>query len=170
MADIDVVQKPAGNLAWLWALIAVLSVAGLMAWLAVQSDRTTTAALVQEQPGERRARGGPAAERVEIAALAANPDTYQGERIQVDAAVAAQLGPRAFWGDVRGANPFLIVATEGAGLAGVQAGNVYTVQGMVVTVTESAVDRWVAEGAVGEGARDEATFATHALLVDEVVR
>jgi hypothetical protein len=166
MADIDVVQKPAGNLTWLWALVAVLAVGGLMAWLAVQSDRTTTAAVVQEQPAEVV----DPVDAVQLGALAGDPAAHEGREIRVEAPVAAQLGPRAFWGDVPGANPFLVVLTADTPAPALEPGRTVTVEGWVLPVTDQLVDEWIAAGALTEGARAEATFATHALVADRVVR
>jgi hypothetical protein len=84
--------------------------------------------------------------------------------------VAATLGPRAYWADIPGANPFLVVLTEGAGVDGLASGEAITVAGLVVEVTEPLVDQWIAEGAIGEGHRAEAIFASHAILADEAIR
>jgi hypothetical protein len=180
MADIDVVRKePAGessrSLTWLWAVIAILAVGGLMAWLAVQSDRITTAAVVQEDDDRRAAPAAAQpgdAEPAELGAVAAAPEPFVGRRVSVDnVEVAANLGPSAFWGDVPGANPFLVMfspnLTERPELA---AGQTYSLQGVINVVTDSAINAWVETGAIRAGARDEASFATHYLLAEQIVR
>jgi HAMP domain-containing protein len=185
MADIDVVKKPARPVAdagtsrtitWALALLAVLAVAGLMAWLAVQSDRISTAAVVQEDAqatpaaGTGAAAGG--AEATELGAVAATPETYVGRRVRVDGVdVAATLGPSAFWGDVPGANPFLVLFSPNLTQAPqLDAGQTYNIEGVVNAVTETELDNWVQSGAIRPGARDEASFATHYILVEQMNR
>jgi hypothetical protein len=186
MADIDVVRKQdgaastgglaGGGMTWLWAAIAILSVAGLMAWLAIQSNRITTAAVVQEgapagtTPGAAGAAGD--AETAELAAVAGAPDTFVGRRLRVEnVGVAATLGPSAFWGDIPGANPFLVLFSPNVTIQPqLEGGQRYTVQGIINEVTEADVDQWVQSGAIRPGARDEAAFATHYLLAEQIVR
>jgi hypothetical protein len=175
MADIDVVQKPAGNLTWVWALVAILAVGGLLVWLAVQSERVTTAAVVQEDAPGRGAAAAPAAgdaEPAELGEVAAAPDPFIGRRLRFEEVeVAASLGPSAFWGNVPGANPFLVVfspnVTEQPQL---ESGQTFTIQGVINEVNEAALDEWVQSGAIRPGARDEAGFATHYLLAEQINR
>jgi hypothetical protein len=173
MADIDVVQKPSGQNTWIWAIVAVLAVGALIAWLGVQSSRTTTAVVVQEgneAAVDPDAPAGTPTERVELAVLGDNPAAYSGQEVEVEAPVAATLGPRAFWADIPGANPFLVVLTPAVGVTAPQPGQTLRLFGTVVEVTDDQVDAWIAEGAVNEGSRSEAVFATHALLADELAR
>jgi hypothetical protein len=172
MADIDVAQKPAGQSTLLWALLAIVAVGGLMVWLAVQSHRTTTAVVVQETVEERdRAsqRARPTV-TVELSELGANPDGHTGRDVETVTPIAATLGARAYWADIPGANPFLVVLTEGAAVDDLASGQTITVAGLVVEVTEALVDQWIAEGAINEGSRAEAVFASHAILADEAIR
>lgn len=173
MADIDVVQKPAGQNTWIWAIVAVLAVGALMVWLGVQSSRTTTAVVVQEGTEAAADPDAPAAvptQAVELAALGDNPAAYSGQEVEVEAPVAATLGPRAFWADIPGANPFLVVLTPEVGVTSPEPGRTLRLFGTVMEVTPAQVDSWIAEGAVNEGSRGEAEFATHALLADELAR
>lgn len=178
MADIDVVRKPGGvggQSTWLWMLLAVLAVAALMVWLSIQSERATTGAVVQDTAGApaRAAAGGAAAgggEAVELSAIGSTPDTYVGQQVEVaQVPVASVLGPRAFWGDIPGANPFLVVLGPVIQDAPqLESGQTMRVSGTVAPVTEELVDQWVNEGVVNEGARDEAAFATHYLQASSV--
>ncbi len=185
MADIDVQPKVAppvggggrGLQSWIWPLVAVIAVGGLMWWLAMESEATRGTAVVQEDvdapavatPGAPAPGAG--AEAAELAGIAADPDTFVGRRIAVDnVEVAATLGPSGFWADIPGANPFLVMfspdLTERPELA---SGQTLNVQGTVAMVTDSLLDVWVASGAIRPGARDEAAFATHYLLADLIV-
>jgi hypothetical protein len=179
MADIDVVRKPGsgvmgGQSTWLWMLLAVLTVAALLVWLSIQSERVTGLAVVQDTegaPATTAPAGGVAAgETVELAALGAAPDTYVGEQVEVARVpVASALGPRAFWGDIPGANPFLVVLGPVIqNVPQLASGQTMRVSGTVAPVTEELVDQWVNEGVVNAGARDEAGFATHYLQASSV--
>jgi len=180
MADIDVVEKESGGSGFggsptlIWVLVAVLAVGGLFTWLAVASSRTTGTAVVQEDRRERAERGAVAAdseagEAAVFAEVAAGPDPYIGRQLQLEnIEVAATLGPTAFWGDVPGANPFLVVIAPEAGDPGLEAGQTYDVRGVVNLVTEELVDEWVESGSIRAGARDEAGFATHYLLAERI--
>lgn len=183
MADIDVVEKKGstpgtGSMpAWVWAVIAVLAVGGLMTWLAVQSERVTTAAVVEETPrNDRPARGAVGfddddpAEPAELADVAAAPEPVVGQRLAFrNVEVAATLGPSAFWGDVPGANPFLVLFSPNiADAPELEAGQTFDLQGVINVVTEEALTEWVESGAIRPGARDEAGFATHYLLAERI--
>jgi hypothetical protein len=171
MADISVARKSGGQYTWVWMIVALVTVVGLMWWLAVQSEETRRAAVVDESPRARVAATptGPAGEAAELAAIAAAPDTYQDRRVQLtDVSVAATLGSRAFWADVPGANPFLVVLSpDMAQPLAPAAGQTLDLQGTVAAVDEALLDQWVQSGAIQPGAREEAAFATHYLLADQ---
>lgn len=172
MADIDVARKPGGQNTWLWAVVAILAVGGLMVWLAIQSQRVNTAAVVQEDTVQADEAAPAAGEQVELAALGLAPQDYEGEQVEVaQVPVAAVLGPRAFWGEIPGANPFLVVLGSGVQAPGeLAAGQSYRVRGTVRPVTEEVLDSWVEGGVINPGARDEAGFATHYLEAQALLR
>lgn len=49
MADIPVTPKQGGSLTWIWMVIALALIAGLMIWLANQEGSTTMVAPVVEE-------------------------------------------------------------------------------------------------------------------------
>ncbi len=180
MADIDVERKAtarptaAGGIAqqtWIWALVAVLAVAGLMWYLAAASESARQTAVVEETAAgaaTETTAAGPTGEAAELEGIAAAPETFIGRRLAVDnVQVAATLGPSAFWADVPGANPFLVLfspdVTEQPQLA---SGQTLDLQGSVAAVNDSLLDVWVQSGAIRPNAREEAAFATHYLLAD----
>jgi hypothetical protein len=170
MADISVEKRATGGQStWLWMLLAVAAVLGLMAWLATRPDTTTQ--IVAEQTGAAPAGAdfGVGADAVELSTLGANPDAYVNQEIVVRGAdVAAVLGPRAYWADVPGANPFLVVLGQSVeNIDAPIAGQSYDLQGRVQPVTEQMVNDWVTAGVIAPGSRDEATFATHYLLANQ---
>lgn len=170
MADISVEQKSSG-MTWLWALLAVAAVAGFMFWLYAQSEQIESATAVQgDTAAVAGAAGGTTGEAAELSAIAATPDAFAGRTLQVNGVpVAATVGPRAFWGDVPGQNPFLVVMGDGVQPAGgtLSAGQAYDIVGTVQAVDEAALNQWVQSGAIGEGQREEASFATHVLVAQQ---
>ncbi len=181
MADIDVQPKTTTPLgggsrgvpSWIWPLVAVIAVGGLMWWLAMESEATRGVALVEEGPAGPAGVevADPTGELVELEGVAVDPDPYVERVIRVEnVAVAATLGPSAFWADIPGMNPFLVMFApdlrQRPQLAG---GERLNLQGTVATVTDSLLDEWVLSGAIRPGARDEAAFATHYLLADLIV-
>jgi hypothetical protein len=171
MADISVERKATGGQSsWLWVLLAVIAVGGLMAWLATRPDTTTQ--VVTDETGTPAAAGagfGAGADPVELSALSADPDAYLDQEVVVRGTdVAAALGPRAYWADVPGANPFLVVLDQSVqNIDAPVSGQSYDLQGRVQPVTEQMVDDWVTAGTIVPGSRDEATFATHYLLANQ---
>jgi hypothetical protein len=180
MADIDVVEKQSrgrgagsGIPTLVWAAIAILAVGALLTWLAVASNRTAPAVVREDEAADTRRVAAAPEEGVEpavFAEVAAAPDPFIGRRLQIEGVeVAATLGPNAFWGDVPGANPFLVlVAPEVAAVPQLDAGTRFDIQGVVNLVTDSLVNVWAESGAIRPGARDEAAFATHYLLAERI--
>jgi hypothetical protein len=169
MAEISVEQKKGGNHTWIWATLAVVAVVGLMVWLASQDVATAPVAVEEDTAAEGATVAGNA-EAAELPAIAADPAGFSGRPLSVTAVpVAATLGTRAFWADIPGANPFLVVVTPEAATPGlIEAGQTVNLQGSVAAVTPELVDQWVQEGAVQPASREEATFATHYLLADQL--
>jgi hypothetical protein len=173
MADISVEKKKGGDLTWVWALVAVLAVGGLMVWLAT-SQQTTTQVVsgvgtdtVAGAPGA----GGVAAEPVDMSALSADPEPFTGRRVQAsNVSVAAVLGDRAFWADVPGANPFLVVVgAEVASTDWLTAGATLSrLEGTVQPVSDAELNQWVEGQVIRPEARDEASFASHYLNAVQV--
>lgn len=170
MADIDVEQKKAGQQTWIWALVAIISVLALMLWLASQPEETGPVVMEDDTTAVGADADEPGTETVELTAIAAAPGDFAGRTIRVEGVeVVATLGPRAFWANIPGQNPFLVIVEEGAGDAAlVAAQQDVNIRGAVGEVTEALVDEWIAAGAVNQGARDEATFATHAIVADRI--
>jgi hypothetical protein len=175
MADINVAYeapKAGGRNSWILALVAILAIGGLMWYLAAESAKVQhTVALEQEADAEALAAdAGLSGEAAELAAIAAAPENFAGRELHVaDLAVAATLGDGAFWADVPGANPFLVVVAPGvAPPAALGGGHQQSVTGAVEPVSDAVLDEWVAAGTLRDGARDEAAFATHYLRADAI--
>jgi HAMP domain-containing protein len=170
MADISVEQKSGGQKTWIFAILAVVLILALMLWLAQQTRNLGPITAVEgDQP---TATTGPGAteftgEQVELSAVAQNPEGFTDRTVAMqNVPVAAALGPRAFWADIPGQNPFLMIL--GPNVAEVQMpvpGQELNVEGTLQPVTEQQINDWVTAGTVAEGSRDEAAFAEWYLLV-----
>ncbi|HET7273559.1 MAG TPA: hypothetical protein VFI91_00145 [Longimicrobiaceae bacterium] len=169
MAEIDVAPKRKAQNTWIWQIIAIVAVIALMVWLAGRSADLTTAVPVETDSADV-ATTTPAGEAVELAAIAAAPDTFIGRTVAVSGVpVAATLGERAFWAEISGANPFLVVlAPEVANADVIAVGSTLDVSGSVAAVSDSLVTQWVDGGSIPESSRAEAAFATHYLLAEEI--
>ncbi len=171
MADIDVAETPKGGNSWIWPLVAAVAVLALMFWLANRTEEITTAVPMEADTAasaDTAAVGG--GTTVALAAIAAAPDSFANQTVTVaDAQVAAKLGDRAFWAQIPGANPFLVVlAPAVANPEAVVSGSPVSITGTVSAVSDSVVAQWVAEGSIPEASRDAAAFATHYFLAEQV--
>lgn len=161
MAEISVEKNNAGRASWIWAAAAIIAVVGLMAWLfsAQEDPRVVTAgdSVVEEAT----------VDTVSLAVVNGAPEEYYGETIFVSAAdIASVLGTRAFWADVPGQNPFLVVVNpEVPDASWVSAGETVELEGVVRPVTEQDLDQWVQSGSMHPDARSQAAFVTHYLQV-----
>ncbi|MEX2583377.1 MAG: hypothetical protein WD766_08885 [Gemmatimonadota bacterium] len=172
MADISVEQKQGGSASWIWAIAAVVAVVGLMGWLFTTQTTTTQVVTEDAVVADTLADGSaePEAEAAELAAIGAAPDSFAGRELRVDGVeVAAVLGNRGFWADVPGSNPFLVIlGPEVTDAEWLESGATVAVEGTVEPVTDAALNEWVEAEAIRTAARDEASFATHFLQVNEV--
>ncbi len=169
MADISVEQTSGGQKTWIFAILAVVLIIALMLWLAQQSGEMARVAAVEGDTVGATAPGGeaaPAGDVVMLEALAQDPESHLRRTVVVqNVPVAAALGPRAFWGDIPGQNPFLVIL--GQNIVDVQmpvSGQRLNIQGTVQPVTDQVLDDWVTSETISAGSRDEASFATHYLL------
>jgi hypothetical protein len=175
MADIDVVKKPSagsaavgrGPNATIMMIIAFLAVAGLMAWLAMESARRPVAQVNESAPAAAEATEAEAVQGVAFSEIAANPAAYEGQTVTVtEMPVGSTLGPRLFWADIPMGQPFIVLVP--AGVQGVAAGQTVSVDGTVRPINEQVLGEWVATGALEEGMRPAAEAASHYLEVGRV--
>jgi len=155
-------RKPAGQFAWLWMIVSLISVGGFLAWLGVKSEASTVA-VVEETEDE--AGDASTAEVVTLEQLQAGSEPYVGRMIRVEhVSVASRLGERAFWTMLPNGTPYLVKLAAGAG---VEQGEVVTVVGRVAAMSDSVLAAWQQEGVLtDDGQRAEAEFATN--FVDAV--
>lgn len=156
MADINVENERERNLTWLWALIALLAIAALMGWLAVQSERTATEAAAVEE------------EAVDLASTAASLAAFEGQTVDVsEAQIARVLGPRAVIGLTPAQTSMLIVLSQGAGqVDSTVVGEPYSATGTIVALDEFTAQNWIDEGSVEADFAAEASDRDYYLLAD----
>ena len=145
-----------GRYTWIWMLIAIAMIAGLMTWLAMSGQQSTVAVVEEEEPGPAEAAA------ITLDDLQTNASALSGQSVSLDGVqVASRLGTQAFWILLPNQNPYLIkLGPElvSAGVA-VQSGEVVALTGRVVTMTDSVLAAWQEEGAIAdESQRLEAEY------------
>lgn len=137
-------------------IIAFLMVGGLMAWLAVNGQKSTVAVVEEEDPA--------AASSVAITLddLATNASGLSGQNVSLAGIqVVSRLGTQAFWIQLPNQNPYLIKLGPELVAAGfaVQSGEVVDVSGRIVAMTDSVLAAWQQSGAIAdESQRLEAEY------------
>jgi hypothetical protein len=162
MADIRVQRgKHLGQNTWLWMAVALVLVAGLMAWLVVQTRQLPVAVVETESEEDI------AAAAVPVVTLAdfASPRELVGREVRVEnVPVASRLSEQTFWTELPNGVPYLIRLTPAAQAeAGTIGGGqvVGMLVGQVHTMSDSVLTAWEQEGALrDEVQRVEASFAT----------
>lgn len=150
----------AGRFGWLWMVVAVLSIGGLMAWLGANAQPGTVAVVEEEAAPVDFG----AAEVVLLDDLAADPSVFLSRAIRMNSfPVSSRLGNYAFWAVASNGMPFLAKldkALVDGGLV-VQDGQYLTVVGQVREVSPAVLDAWEAEGVLATADdRMVAEFAT----------
>lgn len=171
MANISVEQKAGGRNSWILMAVALLAVAGLMAWLAAATEDVDRTVAVDEGAAVDTASATAGGSAVALGAISAAPDTYAGRPVRVEnVEVASKIGPRAFWALTDQGDRFLV--TLGPAVADTTAiaqGQVVTVRGTVAPRTDALLDEWAQNGVIRPEARQDAGVASHYLQVEEVV-
>jgi len=144
-----------GRYTWIWMVIAIAMIAGLMSWLAMTGQESAVA-VVEEEPVPTEAVA------ITLDDLVSNASGLSGQDVSLDGVqVASRLGTQAFWILLPNQNPYLIkLGSElvSAGFA-VQSGEVLNVVGRIVTMTDSVLAAWQQEGAItDESQRFEAEY------------
>ncbi len=140
-------------------VLAFAGIGGFMYWLNQSSE--APAVVVDEAPEAAvTAMGGT---MVTFEQFAANPAGYAGQVISVPGVrVASLLGNHAFWTELATNQPYLVRVNPelfAQGLSFTQGGTT-TIQGTVVSMSDSVLDAWEAGGAfTNDVQRLEAEFA-----------
>ncbi|HEX7091095.1 MAG TPA: hypothetical protein VF192_13225 [Longimicrobiales bacterium] len=163
-------QGSAGRFTWLWMIVAVLMVAGLMVWLRVATEPTPVA-VAEDPAAEGAAEGGLVT--ITLDDLAQDAGRFQGQEVRLaDVRVASPMGAQSFWVELPNGSPYLIRLRPEviAGGFAIQRGAVVTVTGTIHAMSDSVLAAWQQEGAIAdEGQKAEAQFAVTFLEAREAV-
>jgi hypothetical protein len=150
-------------------VLSILVMIGFMYWLFLQG---------QKQSAEKEAVAQQMrADSVEAERLAAlRGQTVSGEALQTDPSVFAgrlvtveglrftgTMGTQGWWLELPNGNPFLVSLSPAVVARGetYSAGQSVTVSGTIVAMGDSILDAWSGTGAIGEGDRLAAEYATY---------
>ena len=161
MAAMQVDRRRGGGVpTWALAGLAVLLVAGFMAWLAMTAEPSTPGGAGDGTEGDTLAARASEVPAVDLATFADDPRLYEGGEIRlVSAPVDSRLGERAFWLKLPNQGLYLVRA-EPVVAGTVQGGQTVTVAGDILPMTDSVVAAWVAEAAITADQEMEARYAT----------
>jgi hypothetical protein len=146
-------------------IAAFLVVGGFLYWLNITAEPTEVA--VEEGGGRERAAG--IAAILDVDDFLAEPIRFQGQNVEVTGArVTSRLGGQAFWIGPQD-RPFLVKLAPPALETGisVSSGDVFSLVGAVLMMTDSALVAWGDAGAfASEGERAVAEFAVGSLFLE----
>ena len=143
---------------WALAALALVLVAGFMAWLAMTAEPSNPGGAGDENGDTLAARAAEVPE-IGLSDFADDPRQYEGSEIRlVGASVDSRLGEQAFWLKLPNQGLYLVRAPTLAG--SVQSGQTVTVAGDILPMTDSVVVAWTQDGAITADQEMEARYAT----------
>jgi hypothetical protein len=153
-------------------IVAFIVIGGFLYWLNLQAEAERASDLAEEVAAEEVAETLAGGTLVNAQDIQMDPSPYEGQEIRLEGLpVASGLGTQGFWIEMPNRNPFLVSMSEGVkaeGLA-IVPGQSASVVGTIYAMSDSALSAWTTAGAVGEGDRLAAEFATHYLEATGVV-
>ena len=171
MAD-NASRRGAANLGMPLMIVAFIVIGGFLYWLNLQAEAERASDLAEEAAAEEVTEGLAGGTLVDAQDIQMDPSPYEGQEIRLEGLpVASGLGTQGFWIEMPNRNPFLVSMSEGVkaeGLA-IVPGQSASVVGTIYAMSDSALSAWTTAGAVGEGDRLAAEFATHYLEATGVV-
>lgn len=149
-------------------IVAFLVIGGFLVWLYQQSQAEEA---LQLQEAQEAAAAQAEAERradmlIQPEAIQMDASPYAGDTVLIEGqAVASRLGTQGFWLEMPNGNPFLVSFSDSMRTAGVEVttGQEANVMGIITEMNDSVLTAWTETGAIGEGDRLAAEFATHFL-------
>jgi hypothetical protein len=169
--------KQAGSLAWLWMLLALISVGGFLAWLGMEAEPTSISVVEEE---EAMILDPPSVTVVSKDTLAENKGDYVAQEIRVhNVAITGTLGEKIYWGELGDQTtqiPILVrldsAAAAGDSISGPftpQTGAFYSIRGLVFPMSDSLAMAWGEQGEfAGEGEQTQAMFTDYYIQVDDI--
>jgi hypothetical protein len=163
-------RRGAANLGMPLMIVAFLAIVGFLYWLNLQAKADAASRAVHEDVPEET---GPALSGTLVPGedLQVDPSPYVGMTIKVEGlTVASGLGTQGFWLELPNKNPFLVSMSEAVKAEGISVGpgQRVSVSGTIYAMGDSVLNAWSTSGAIGEGDRLAAEFATHFLEAQQV--
>ena len=158
-----------GSLAWLWMVLALVTVGGFLTWLGVASEPTSVAVVETDEEEEDFS-----IPLVPKDTLANDKAGYEGLRIRVhNVEATSSLGPRIFWGELGDLTQQvpLLVRLDSAAAEGftMESGGLYTLTGELHPMTDSLATVWGEAGEfAGEGEQMQAAFTDYYMQVERI--
>ena len=149
---------------FLLMVVAILAIAGLMGWLAMQQRERGATAVAEGAGTDSAAVGTLTAEVVSDTAFEQNMRTYRGREIQLPAArFSAGLSPQTFWIELPTGQPFLVKLDSSMVAAGAvpPTGGVLDIVGAVREKDAATLTAWLQQGVLqNEDQRLQAEFGS----------
>jgi hypothetical protein len=147
-------------------LVAFIVIGGFLYWLNLQAQAEQTALAEEAAAAAEEEAALAGGTLVAGADIQMDPSPYEGQVIRLeDMPIASALGTQGFWIEMPNRNPFLISMSEGVKAEGIAVvpGQSASILGTIYAMSDSVLNAWSAAGAIGEGDRLAAEFATHYL-------
>lgn len=164
-------RRGAANLSMPLMFVSFIAIAGFLYWLNLQAKAENAAdAMVEDSAATSRTYSGTAT-TISGQDIQLDASPYEGEEVRLAGlAVASPLGTQGFWLELPNKNPFLVSMSEAVKAEGltVTPGETAVVVGTIHAMSDSVLNAWTSSGAVAEGDRLAAEFATHYLEATHV--
>lgn len=166
-------RRGASNLGVPLMLLTFLLIGGFMYWLYVTAEPTEPI-VVEEMEEEPEEVSGVA--EVDPQALKTGADSFTGSEVRlVGVSVSQMIGDQAFFidlpaNDTLPAQPFLVRMSPDLSASGAATayGDRVTVEGDVMTMSDSIIADWVASGVISENDQILVEFSTHFIEAEQL--
>jgi len=166
-------QKPkkAGSFAWLWMILALISVGGFLAWLGMEAEPTSVTVVETEDEGLM---DPPSIPVISKDSLADNKAEFVAQDIRVhNVAITGTLGDRIYWGELgdRNTQVPILLRLDSASAAGfvAQTGTPYSVRGRTYPMNDSIANAWGDDGEFSsEGNQMQAMFTDYYMELTDI--
>ena len=167
-----------GSMAWLWMILALVTVGGFLTWLGMEAEPTSVT--VTEELEDPAMMDPPSIPVVRKDSLAANKGQFVAQDIRVhNVRATGTLGDLIFWGELGDETtqiPLLVrldsAAAAGDSISGPftpQRGAFYSIRGRVFPMSDSLATAWGEQGQFfGEGEQTQAAFTDYYMQASDI--
>lgn len=163
--------KKVRSFAWLWMLLALISVGGFLTWLGMEAEPTSVP--VMETEGDAMM-DPPAIPVIAKDSLADRKADFVAQDIRVhNVAITGTLGDRIYWGELgdRNTQVPILLRLDSASAAGftAQTGTFYSVRGRTYPMNDSIANAWGDDGEFSsEGNQMQAMFTDYYMDLTDI--